>query len=139
MGMRMTPERAREVHDILRKSAFGYGRAQDYISFHRFLAEKEISFEEIIELVEVSKLMVAKKVAQRARLNLSLREKKDYFPKCPKCGEIMRLSPGDDDDSHWTCTRCRFGIYEPRPFHEIIDEITRKKKKVMEDKENGTR
>ena len=32
--------------------------------------------------------------------------------KCPKCSSTMFLYPGDDNDAHWVCKKCRFSIYK---------------------------
>lgn len=35
------------------------------------------------------------------------------FPNCPECGIKMTLLPGDSNDSHWICMRCRYSRYNP--------------------------
>lgn len=115
--MLMDEARVNEIHEIVSNSVFGYRIAKDSINFFRFLRKNQISLEEMEEFV------VALHRKMKERQEIEKRNREIYDKKCPECGTSMGLSSGDKGDSHWTCPKCRFGIYNTESINAVIQKM----------------
>lgn len=48
---------------------------------------------------------------------------REKAPRCENCNGLLKLSPGDDHDSHWWCPACRWGRYDPRPVERVLADL----------------
>lgn len=109
-------------------ASFTFGQLQDAATLIKTLERNGISTSDFLAYVDDEKRRRVQARERRAEINRRL-------PKCPTCGIPMVLrevhppdpgigDPGDPSEgSHWTCPKCRFGRYDPRPILEIRKSI----------------
>jgi hypothetical protein len=111
---------------------FSFGRIQDAATLIEKLKKHGIPTDDFLAYAAEEKRRRVQ--AEKEILKVQAATEK-RLPKCPSCGIAMILRPvhppdpetGDPGDpaegSHWTCKKCYFGKYDPRPVEEIRKSI----------------
>ncbi len=100
---------------------FGFGKIQDLVTMLDIMHKHGISENDIRSYVK-------EKIENVRERDRKIRGKNKKFQeiwqkkakRCPHCDIPMRLTPGDSNDSMWTCMKCRYGAYDPRNPQEIL-------------------
>jgi hypothetical protein len=103
---------------------FGPGMWQDFVTMLRHLEQNGRTPADAFEYVERLKKRTAAQIVPEA-INRRLSQLLEREARCPKCGELMQLLPGDDGDSHWACRRCRYGRYNKESVAAIQKRMAR--------------
>lgn len=106
---------------------FRFGSVQEYLTIGAHLERQNIIRAMIREYLD-HKIRELKKADHRmAEENraaaLAARQWEEKAPRCPHCGSVMKLSPGDDNDSHLWCPSCRYGQYLAKPVPRVLAEM----------------
>lgn len=136
----MDEKKLRYLYNVFFSGPFSPGLIMDTGNVIRFMIGHDITTEEYLEFVDVLKARYQESPSQeRKRL---LRANVQYDPitfVCPSCGSDMQLFPGDDNDSHWVCGKCRFGIYNSESFDVLMKKMLGIKKFPKKRKKTVTR
>ena len=103
---------------------FGFGKIQDFVTMLDIMKKYGISEDNIRNYVKekIQEIKAKdKKIRDGSRKFQEIWQKK--AKRCPHCDIPMRLTPGDSNDSMWTCMKCRHGAYDSRNPQEIIKEM----------------
>ena len=95
-------------------SAFSLGQIQDSLALYKHIKKNGFSIQDLQDWVKGRYRKIDKKNPTKPAARPA---------SCPECGFPMIVQPaGEDpeDGSHWTCPKCRFGKYDPRPVSIII-------------------
>lgn len=107
--------------------AFSYGHLQDLVTLLRKLTRERVTIAQFLWYMERKRQERAGVIERSIKLRARVKKERAAFmrqaPKCPSCEIPLRLSTGDENDSHWTCPKCRYGRYDSRPAGVIMDEI----------------
>jgi len=101
--------------------AFRFGQLQDCVTILKILERNGLDPGDLVRWVDEEK---KRRVEIRADMEKRRKKFEAQIPRCPDCKTPMVLRPAGEspeDGSHWTCPKCRFGRYDPRPVEEIID------------------
>lgn len=107
------------IRDALK--AFSFGRIQDAATIIKALERNGISTGDFLAHVAKEKRRRVRKQIEEQRAGIER-----GVAKCPSCRIPMVLraaGPDPEDGSHWTCPRCRFGRYDPRPVQDVQKSI----------------
>ncbi|GEM_PF-3448377 len=114
-----------EIEAAVRPFRAGY--LQDYLTLHAHLQQRGITAAMLRAYLK-QRIATLRRSDQRsaARIraaNRAARIWREKAPRCESCGGQLKLSPGDDADSHWWCPACRWGRYDPRPVDKILADL----------------
>jgi len=113
-----------KIHQSLQ--AFKFSDLQRFKTLISILEKKQITIEDFKKYMDIHDKIrkIHKDDPQRYRelINKSMEYITKDIKKCPDCGSTMRLNPGDDHDSHWVCPKCRFSMYDKKPYEEQIKD-----------------
>lgn len=109
------------MKDVLK--AFGFGAIQDAATLLRVVRRAGHSTDEFLAFVESEK---ERRIHDLEAMRERIARVEQQMARCPDCGIPMVLRDAKDGGSHWTCPKCRFGQYDPRPINEIEAEIRQK-------------
>lgn len=100
---------------------FSFGQIQDFVSMFDAMRKRRISEDDIRDYVK-KKIEITRERDRKIRgKNKKYQEIwQEKAKRCPHCDIPMRLTPGDSNDSMWTCMKCRYGAYDPRSQQEIL-------------------
>lgn len=104
--------------------AFSFRQLQNAVTILRRLEREGLTSEDLIQHVKAEKQRLANSNTDHEAFTAALL-------KCPTCKLPMVLRQAGEfpeDGSHWTCPKCRYGSYDPRPVNEIMDEVLERSK-----------
>lgn len=100
-------------------ASFSFGQLQDFATISKHLEKHGLAPNDVASYVrEYKDALIGKRFDHKL-------EQLKARPKCPACLIPMVLRPaGEDpeDGSHWTCPKCRYGRYDPRPLDIVWKE-----------------
>lgn len=106
-------------------AVFSFGALQEAVVIHDTLEVNGLNMTDLKNHIQ-SVVAEAKTRHRQMRRDIEIADQTArLLPDCPDCGGKLRLSPGDDNDSHLWCPECRFGQYVNKPVADVLKALSK--------------